>query len=135
TADSGDAFYRQVSDKPLDELKLRPETRDELRQVFYFEPEGCVKRVVFIATPHHGSRLSPALPGQLARRLVKLPKRLLDDAADLDGVASEVTVPADHVHVHHHPLAIREVRRILLEHARELEPVRQAVATPTAAKP
>jgi hypothetical protein len=26
-------------------------------------------------------------------------------------------VPADHFHVHQHPLAVREVRRILLEHA------------------
>ncbi|HEY7153174.1 MAG TPA: hypothetical protein VH575_04360 [Gemmataceae bacterium] len=32
---------------------------------------------------------------------------------------SEVRVPADHFHVHHHPLAIQEVRRILMEHYQE----------------
>ena len=38
-------------------------------------------------------------------------------SAHLDGADSELVVPADHFHVHQHPLAVREVRRILLEHA------------------
>jgi len=37
-------------------------------------------------------------------------------SAHLDNVASEIIVPADHTGVHRHPLAILEVRRILLEH-------------------
>jgi hypothetical protein len=41
------------------------------------------------------------------------------ESAHLDGVDSELVVPADHMHVHHHPLAILEVRRILLEHYQE----------------
>jgi pimeloyl-ACP methyl ester carboxylesterase len=39
-------------------------------------------------------------------------------SAHLEGVDSEVVVRADHLHVHHHPRAVLEVRRILLEHAR-----------------
>jgi hypothetical protein len=42
-------------------------------------------------------------------------------SAHLDGVDSEVTVEADHFHVHHHPRAILELRRILLEHLKESE--------------
>ena len=38
-------------------------------------------------------------------------------SAHLEGAESELVVPADHFHVHQHPLAVREVRRILLEHA------------------
>jgi pimeloyl-ACP methyl ester carboxylesterase len=38
------------------------------------------------------------------------------ESAHLDDVASEITVPSDHLTVHHHPRAILEVRRILLEH-------------------
>jgi len=34
----------------------------------------------------------------------------------IDFVASELVVHADHWHVHHHPAAVTEVRRILLEH-------------------
>jgi len=37
-------------------------------------------------------------------------------SAHLDDVASEIVVDADHLMVHRHPLAILEVRRILLEH-------------------
>lgn len=37
-------------------------------------------------------------------------------SAHLEGVTSEMTVNADHMAVHHHPLAVAEVRRILLEH-------------------
>jgi pimeloyl-ACP methyl ester carboxylesterase len=37
-------------------------------------------------------------------------------SAHLDGVDSEITVPADHSHVHQHPHSVAEVKRILLEH-------------------
>ncbi len=39
------------------------------------------------------------------------------ESAHLDDVESEIVVDADHVHVHQHPRAILEVRRILLEHS------------------
>jgi pimeloyl-ACP methyl ester carboxylesterase len=42
------------------------------------------------------------------------------ESAHLDNVASEITVPADHVNVHRHPLAVLEVRRILIEQLEEL---------------
>lgn len=48
-------------------------------------------------------------------------------SARLDGVASELVVPADHYTVHHHPLAILEVRRILLEHLQEHEQTQQVI--------
>jgi pimeloyl-ACP methyl ester carboxylesterase len=41
-------------------------------------------------------------------------------SARIDGVASELMVPADHTAVHCHPLAVMEVRRILHEHLAEL---------------
>jgi len=40
-------------------------------------------------------------------------------SAHLDDAESELIVPADHFHVHQHPLAVLEIRRILLEHARQ----------------
>jgi hypothetical protein len=47
----------------------------------------------------------------------------------LQDAASEIVVPADHLTVHQHPLAILEVRRILLEHAAGVE---QWIARPQA---
>ena len=43
------------------------------------------------------------------------------ESAHLDNVASELKVAADHMAVNRHPLSILEVRRILLEHLRDLE--------------
>jgi pimeloyl-ACP methyl ester carboxylesterase len=42
-------------------------------------------------------------------------------SARLDDAESEIVVDADHVHVHQHPRSILEVRRILIEHAAEME--------------
>jgi hypothetical protein len=40
-------------------------------------------------------------------------------SARLTGVMSEVTVPATHTRVHHHPQSIAELQRILVQHLRE----------------
>lgn len=42
------------------------------------------------------------------------------ESAHLDNVASELKVAADHLDVNRHPLSILEVRRILLEHLRDV---------------
>ena len=194
TIDGGDDFWGLVSNEPLASVRARPDVRSELQQVFYFERAPIVKRVIFLATPHHGSKLSPSFLAQKALRFVQLPKTLIAAADDLtkenpnltvrqlptsvdllapnapalellasrqppagvhyhsvvgvaptneaalerwlagdrkepgDGIVpytsahldtadSEQIVPADHFHVHQHPRAVREVRRILLEHA------------------
>jgi pimeloyl-ACP methyl ester carboxylesterase len=200
TVDSGDDFRATISDRPLDQLTLKPEVRSELGQVVYFQREPEVRRVVFIATPHGGSQLSPSLVGRLADKLAGMPRRAartlhdlteenpelrrleqvptsIDElapgspvlvalrekrrpagvhyhsivgvtaessniveewvtgidahipgdgvvpykSAHLDDAESEVIVPADHMHVHHHPRAILELRRILLEHYQDFE--------------
>jgi pimeloyl-ACP methyl ester carboxylesterase len=41
-------------------------------------------------------------------------------SAHLETAKSELLVPADHTHVHHHPRAVQEVRRILLEHLEDI---------------
>jgi pimeloyl-ACP methyl ester carboxylesterase len=199
TVESGDDFWRLVSPEPFDRLTVHPDTRAELQRIFFFERQPWARRVIFLGTPHHGSKLSPTFPARVAEDFVRLPGRLLrvaqdvakDDprawpslrdgglptsvdwlapgapalellasrpapprvryhsvigikpcdtrwlevvlpsaetegrsdgivsyaSAHLDGVASELTVPADHFHVHSHPLSVAEVRRILQEHA------------------
>ncbi len=52
-------------------------------------------------------------------------------SAHLDNVSSEITVTADHMNVHRHPLAVLEVRRILLEHLSDLKRRSTAMVTPT----
>jgi pimeloyl-ACP methyl ester carboxylesterase len=53
------------------------------------------------------------------------------ESAHADNAVSEIVVPADHSTVHTHPLAVLEVRRILLEHLNELrgEPLTASIVT------
>ncbi|MDB5339637.1 MAG: hypothetical protein JWN70_5256, partial [Planctomycetaceae bacterium] len=196
TIDGGEDLFRVVSEKPFDSLDLSPKVKAELRRAFFFERQQSVKRVVFIATPHHGSSLSPGLPGQIANRVVHLRSSLAEASremirkipdlpgghvptsvellapdsralkillsrsppadvayhsiigvlpttdgavagihckaedqtdgvvsyasAHLDGVQSELIVPAEHVKVHQAIQTTREVRRILMAHLERL---------------
>ncbi|MDD1611876.1 MAG: hypothetical protein LUQ57_01905, partial [Methylococcaceae bacterium] len=76
--DTGTRFWQRISNKPFDEIKVSPETRDLLKRSLFFTPLPFVKRVVFISTPHHGAMLAAYqwVTG-LAARLVTLPQNLL----------------------------------------------------------
>jgi pimeloyl-ACP methyl ester carboxylesterase len=200
TVEGGDDFWGLVSQAPLRQLRLEPDTRSELQAVFYFEPTTSIRRVIFLGTPHRGSQVSPSVVGRVGARLAGLPRTLMVEIQDataenpgiqsaihhalpnsvdqldpkspalellaarprprgvhyhsvigiipstpllerylggigsergdgvvpyssahLDGVDSELIVPAGHQEVHHHPLAILEVKRVLREHLREVD--------------
>jgi pimeloyl-ACP methyl ester carboxylesterase len=208
TLPSGDDFWRLVSKEPLDQVKADPAVRDKLAQTFYFQPNPSIRRVITIATPHHGSTFSNQTTQWLLEKLINLPTDLINsqqklfldnpgvfvdgslvkvnrsidslspgspvfpvmlaahrppwvkyhniigevpsqwwlsaiakqsdgvvtkESAHVEGEVSEIVVPADHSTVHAHPLAVLEVRRILLEHLAELRgqtPPRVAVRLP-----
>lgn len=82
--ESGDRFWRNVSDDPFEEFELSDETRAVLREAMFVEPLPFVKRVVFIATPHRGSYLAgPDIVRRLAQRLITLPGTLARSGSDL----------------------------------------------------
>lgn len=75
--DSGTRFWEYVSKKSIDELDVKPETREKLRRSFLFTPLPFVKEVIFMATPHRGSY---AAEGGIARWLadiITLPASIL----------------------------------------------------------
>lgn len=186
--DSGDRFWDGISSRPLDELYVSEQTRDLLREVFFFEPLPFVTSLVFIATPHRGSALADGSLANLLARFVQLPQTLAGatgelvsgnsdalrfdprrptfgsvygmrpgsvlletlvetpiaagvkahsiipvrgdlppygqsdgvvtyESAHLDWVDSALVVPRSGHSVQHNPIAIEEVRRILVEHA------------------
>lgn len=83
TIDSGDRFWKILSDKPLSELKLDKETQTMIQQTMFYTPLPFVKRVVFIATPHHGALLASGRIGSMAAKLVTLPFNLFGKAAEM----------------------------------------------------
>lgn len=76
TIDSGDAFWKLVSDKPLGMIKAEPDVRQRLEACFFFQPNPSVRRVVTIGTPHRGSRYSNDTTRWLSAQLIRWPQQL-----------------------------------------------------------
>jgi pimeloyl-ACP methyl ester carboxylesterase len=74
--DSGPRLWRLLSDRPFEELEGDPEDRALFRGALFFEPRPEVRRVVFIATPHRGSRVNRGRVEQVGTRLVRLQEPL-----------------------------------------------------------
>jgi pimeloyl-ACP methyl ester carboxylesterase len=69
--DSGVHLWKTVSAQPADRLDGPAGARELLRQVFLFKPVPGVRRVIFIATPHRGSRLDRGAVHALGSRLIR----------------------------------------------------------------
>jgi len=83
-----------LSDVPIDELKLKPETRRILEGSLLFDPVPNVKRVVFISTPHRGSYLAAFGIAKWLSSFIRAPANLMIAVADIatqnpaaDGIA------------------------------------------------
>jgi pimeloyl-ACP methyl ester carboxylesterase len=63
--DSGTAVWDSVFACPPDALRLSEVTRQRLVDSLFFEPQPCIGRLVFVATPHHGSELANRPTGRL----------------------------------------------------------------------
>jgi pimeloyl-ACP methyl ester carboxylesterase len=77
TLQSDSRFWRLLSDRPFSELKADEATRQEIAQLVFFQPDPGVRRVITIGTPHRGSRFANEYTRFLARKLIRLPTRLL----------------------------------------------------------
>jgi len=69
---SGDAVWRSVANRPLEMISASARQRGNLREMFFFEPQPSVKRVVFIGTPHKGSVWANRPIGRLGASLVRV---------------------------------------------------------------
>jgi pimeloyl-ACP methyl ester carboxylesterase len=74
--DTADRLWRVISDRPADELKGEEDDLALFRDAIIFRPRPEVRRVVFIATPHRGSRVDRASIQKIGTRLVRLPDPL-----------------------------------------------------------
>ena len=79
----------------LETLNLTAAQQDLIRKYFFFKPLPFVKSVVFIATPHRGSYLAGGFARSLARKLVTLPRQLLDQSKELVGLREKLGLPGE----------------------------------------
>jgi pimeloyl-ACP methyl ester carboxylesterase len=82
--DSGDVFWRNITDKPFDEVKLDPEAKTLLRNGLFVKPLPFVTEVIFLATPMQGSYLAgPQFVRRLAEYFIRLPGDLVRVSTDM----------------------------------------------------
>ena len=74
--ESGTRLWRLISDRPAEDLAGDPADCDLFRHALIYKPRPEVRRVVFIATPHRGSRVDRGGLERLGSRLVRLPDPL-----------------------------------------------------------
>ena len=74
----GNAFWKAAFTRPLEAMRLSEPDRVALKEAFFWEPESHVKRVIFIAAPHRGSRFTEKPLGHIGRLLVRPPNRFSD---------------------------------------------------------
>jgi triacylglycerol esterase/lipase EstA (alpha/beta hydrolase family) len=77
TLESGDDFWRILTDRSFDELQADDETRERLASTIFFEPNPSVRRVITIGTPHRGSYFANDYTRWVGRKLIKLPASLV----------------------------------------------------------
>ena len=72
-SDSGREVWDGALSVPPEGLRASPATRAALDQLLFFHPLPYVRRVVFIATPHRGSRLANSVVGRFFGGRVRPP--------------------------------------------------------------
>jgi len=81
--DSSNLLWNVLSDKPIEECKLRPDSRKLFKRLLFFKPLPFVSRVVFISTPHRGSDLAGSWIAKLGANITKVTGRLSATSSDL----------------------------------------------------
>ena len=81
--DSGTKIWDAISDRPVDDLNLKPETKALLKEALFVHPLPFVETVIFIATPHGGSYQASLTVVGLFTKLVTLPLTIAGATADM----------------------------------------------------
>ena len=72
--DSRDDFWSIVSDEQIDSLNANAAIKEHLNDVFYFDSNPGISRLITIATPHHGSRYANNATRWLSHKIFTVPK-------------------------------------------------------------
>ena len=80
--DSGDRFWRLLSDEPFDPADFDPEARELIRKSVFLS--RCrTSAVIFLSTPHHGSYIAGNWLAHQVARFIVLPAEVTKAAGEL----------------------------------------------------
>jgi triacylglycerol esterase/lipase EstA (alpha/beta hydrolase family) len=68
---SGEQLAGVIFKSDIEDLEITPEVRAAAERSLFFEPSPQIRRVIFVGTPHRGSKIASSPVGSLASRLVR----------------------------------------------------------------
>ncbi len=93
--DTEDKVIRAVTGKGIDELGLSEEQRLTVEKTAVFEPLPFVRRVVFMSTPHRGSKLVSGWIQNLVRKVVTVSAETLKMTSEVMAAIPEENIPEE----------------------------------------
>ncbi len=83
TIPSRDDYWRLVSNEPFQEIKADRQAKQRLEEVFFFQPNPSIRRVVMIGTPHRGSNYANPTTEWALGKLITPIKRMAETQEEL----------------------------------------------------
>lgn len=137
TLESGDRFWKLVSDVPFSQIEGESAAIQQIRDTFFFNPNPSIGRVITIGTPFQGSEFANSTTQWISRKLFTLPylertqmKKFVDQNSDklkakdllltstsLDALASDAPIfvaineSESATHVQYHNIFGRTVKK------------------------
>ncbi len=93
--DPGKSMYGAFLKHPFEELDVKPETRELIKEALLYKPLTDPKRVVFMAVPQKGSPMANFRGTNLISSLIRLPKKLTVGLVDTAVYASQEGIEGD----------------------------------------
>ncbi|GAB6968573.1 alpha/beta hydrolase [Komagataeibacter kakiaceti JCM 25156] len=87
----GDRLWNGTADRPLSAFHLTADARRLMRETMFPTPMPEIQRVVFIATPQHGSYFAATSLTQFIGRMASLPLRVSETAREIMTGAGDST--------------------------------------------
>ncbi len=84
--ESGDRFWRLLSNEPFDPADFDAEARELIQKSVFVEPLPHVSRVIFLSTPHHGSYIAGNWLAHQVARFIALPAEVTKAAGELAAI-------------------------------------------------
>lgn len=84
-ADSGELFWEGTFSKPPGELGLSEDNQEFIKNMLIFDKLDYVNKVIFLATPHRGSKDADSFIAKLGSSFISFPDRIEEFRKDLKG--------------------------------------------------
>ncbi|MEM1442752.1 MAG: hypothetical protein AAGF67_10450, partial [Verrucomicrobiota bacterium] len=93
TQEGGEEDWNKLFKVSIDQLEVKPEDREVLRNMVYYQPIEEIERVVFCAVPHRGSEFAAKPGARLVGDLIQMPQQLAQLTTDIVKQSSYALTP------------------------------------------